>query len=48
MNNTKNKINKYAATTDLFKQIIILLAGLIIFLLILWAIRTINLQTSKC
>lgn len=46
MNNTKNKINKYAATTDLFTQIIILIAGLIVFLLILWAIRTINLQKN--
>ena len=46
INNTKNEINKYTANTDLFTQIIILITGLIIFLLILWGIRMINLQKN--
>ena len=45
-NTTKDKINQYTAKTDLFTQIIILIAGLIVFLLILWGIRTINLQNN--
>lgn len=45
-NITKNKINKYTTNTDLFTQIIILISGLIIFLLVLWGIRSINLQNN--
>lgn len=44
--NTKDKINQYTAKADLFTQIIILVSGLIVFLLVLWGIRTINLQNN--
>ena len=46
VNDTTDKINQYTTKADIFTQIIILIAGLIVFLLILWGIRTINLQNN--